>query len=217
MKHMLTIAGATVATFVVVLVGAYVAMPTIAPEVAAQADSLAAADTTSEGDPTIASNGSAAGADSLALAGADPARAAAGDSVALPRSDADVIAALRDSVRRLNQQLTEAHETTQTLQEEAESLQSQLAEATNQNVKANELSSALLKMERRELAALLKEVDMSVLARLYKEASRRSRTRLLQAIPPDRAARFVNEFVSKPETSAPSAAPAVSSPSPSSK
>lgn len=121
-----------------------------------------------------------------------------------------LVEALRDSVQTLTRRLQEAKTETMSAREEAKTLRKQLATAKDQSLKASELSSALLDMRRRELTALLKKVNMSVLEKLYKRASGRSRTRLLQSMAPKRAARFVNKVVEGEAAKSPSDAPPVS-------
>jgi DNA anti-recombination protein RmuC len=189
-KNASILAGAALATFAVAIVGAYFALPMVAPDMVAQhtADSTAA----SAADTTVAAApAEAAQADSL-LARSDSSQAA-------PSASA-VARALRDSLQTLKEQLRTTQENADALQKETETLRQQLATAKNERVKAEELSSALLKMERRELTALLEEVEMSVLRQLYREASGRSRTRLLQSMSPNRAAQFVNQLVQGPSS-----------------
>ena len=187
-KQALIAVGAALAAFAVALIGAYFAIPMVAPDVAAQArsaDSLATA-----AGSTLSSE--AEGATALAAAPADTSSAAPGTAAAA------VTKALRDSLQIVQQRLEEVQAATNTLRQEEQALREQLSEAEDARVQVDELGSALLKMEERELNALLKEVDMSVLKQLYREASGRARTRLLQAMSPARAARFVNQMVEGP-------------------
>jgi len=59
-----------------------------------------------------------------------------------------------------------------------------------------ELSATLTRIDDRQLAPILRELDMASLEVLYAESTGRNRTRLLQAMPAERAARFINERVS---------------------
>ena len=192
-KHALIALGAALAAFAVALTGAYFAMPMVAPEVAAQARAADSLATAAGSTPSTEAEGATALAASVP---ADTSSAAPGTAAA-----AAVTEMLRDSLRVVQQRLEEAQAATNTLRQEEQALREQLSAAEDARVKVNELGSALLKMEERELNALLKEVDMPVLKQLYQEASGRARTRLLQAMSPARAARFVNQMVEGPSSS----------------
>ena len=60
---------------------------------------------------------------------------------------------------------------------------------------ARELAAVMSKMEDKELRALVASLDGDVLRLLYREASSRNKTRLLQAIPPERAGEFVRGLI----------------------
>ena len=64
------------------------------------------------------------------------------------------------------------------------------------------MSGTLTKLEDKELEAVLAELDQAMLESLYVEASARNRKRLLQSIPPERAALLVKGLMN------PDAAPA---------
>lgn len=66
---------------------------------------------------------------------------------------------------------------------------------TDQAARARELSGVISKLEDPELRALVSNLDSEVLSVLYREASARNKTRLLQAIPPERAAEFVRGLI----------------------
>jgi septal ring factor EnvC (AmiA/AmiB activator) len=181
LKNTSIILGSALAAFAVAVVGALFVLPMVAPNAVSDlsADSTQAADST-------------------ALASASPADSLGGVSADSSRSRADsasTLAALRDSLSTLRDQLESTQATTTSLRSQTDSLRSALAAAETQQVQTEDLSSALLNMERRELAALLGKVEMDVLRTLYGEATGRSRTRLLQAMTPDRAAQFVNQMV----------------------
>lgn len=231
LKYGLMIAGATLAAFAVALVGAYLTLPELAPGVVtdASSDSLTASgpDTTVTKTAALEEAGSSEepGRTDTAASGASSSATAA--DTALAPSDSSTQAAagatLRDSLQALQDRLRQAKDEVDSLREEAkilrteaDSLRTQLSDARATQIKVDELSNALLDMERRELTALLKDVDMNALEQLYQQASGRSRTRLLQAMAPARAARFVNKVVENEksdETSSSSQAASQSAPS----
>ena len=60
---------------------------------------------------------------------------------------------------------------------------------------ARELATVVAKLEDAELRALVASLDADVLTLLYHEASARNKTRLLQAIPPEKAGSFVRSLI----------------------
>jgi hypothetical protein len=54
------------------------------------------------------------------------------------------------------------------------------------------------KLEDKQLGNILAGLDLGVVEQLYAEVSGRDRSRLLQNLPPDRAARFVKMLISGP-------------------
>jgi len=89
--------------------------------------------------------------------------------------------ALRDSLMLLRRKLDTA--------------QRKLADVTarqaDRRAEAQALSGTLSKMEDDELSAILQRLDLGVVEMLYAGSSARNRTRLLQALSAERAARFV--------------------------
>ncbi len=181
---------AIVALFAVGAVGTYFIMPVVAPERVAQArqylDSLdqAAADTarmviaiadTSAVPDTMAVPVTPV-ADSSAAASAGAGKAAGSAVAAAPASEAAASVAAAGPTPE--QQETE-----------------QVATEAKQREQARELSAVLTKMEDAELRALVAQLDPDVMGMLYSEASARNKTRLLQAIPPERAAAFVRSLI----------------------
>jgi hypothetical protein len=57
-------------------------------------------------------------------------------------------------------------------------------------------------LEDNEMKALVERLEPGVFRLIYEAASERNRTRLLQALPPDQAARFVREFLVGPQKQA---------------
>ncbi len=196
-KYGLLIAGAALGAFAVALLGAYLLMPSIAPERAGSAP------------------------DSLAASGRDTTRQASmpGDTTATPPRDTTAIQASRDSMRvatavvqRLRDSLTvvgQLQDSLRTLQaqlrateQEATTLQERVASLESREAKVGELKDALLGMSQRELATVLANVDMKVLRELYQRTSGRTRTQLLSAISAERTARFVNQVIGGDEAPA---------------
>ena len=196
-KYGLLIAGAALGAFAVALLGAYLLMPSIAPERAGSAP------------------------DSLATSGRDTTRQASmpGDTTATPPRDTTAIQASRDSMRvatavvqRLRDSLTvvgQLQDSLRTLQaqlrateQEATTLQERVASLESREAKVGELKDALLAMSQRELATVLANVDMKVLRELYRRTSGRTRTQLLSAISAERTARFVNQVIGGDEAPA---------------
>ena len=174
------LAGAVVlVAFAAGLAGTYVAMPMLAPDVVAAAQARA----------------DSSAADSLAAALPDSSAADSSATLGLPDAASSLVQTLKDSLQTFRGRLRRADEHAATLRQQAKTYRDQLATLEARRAQAGELSGSLTKMEERELSALLRQVNPRVLERLYMEATGRTRTRLLQAMPPSRAARFVNQLV----------------------
>jgi len=197
-KYGLLIAGAALGAFAVALLGAYLLMPSIAPETAGMStDSLDAAGQDTTRQASMPGNTTAMSSpDTTAMqASRDSTEKAIRDSMRMAsslverlRDSLTVVGRLQDSLRALKKQLRTAEQETETLQERIASLESREA-------KVGELKDALLGMGRRELATVLANVDMEVLKELYQRTSGRTRTQLLNAISAERTAQFVNQVV----------------------
>ncbi|MFB6278464.1 MAG: hypothetical protein ABEK75_03090 [Salinibacter sp.] len=222
------IAGAALGTALVGFLGAYFALPAIAPSIAPDDPSEEVAATDSTGGPTPSSDttgtvqaaagnqNSRAGGDTTAMQprqgdraqdGGEPSTDASATSTPDDSSSAGRIQALRDSIDALRRRLQETKATADTLRNETETLREKLAAAETERAKVDELSSALMDMRRRNLSNLLQGVDMSVLKKLYQETTGQARTNLLQAMAPDQAAQFVNQVVEKDGEPSPLVAP----------
>jgi hypothetical protein len=70
-----------------------------------------------------------------------------------------------------------------------------LAEQQAQTERARELAGVLVKLEDSELRAIIAHLDPDVLQSVYQQASARGKTKLLQSIPPEKAALFVRALV----------------------
>lgn len=62
-----------------------------------------------------------------------------------------------------------------------------------------ELTGTLSRLEDNELRSILERVDDATVARLYDEASGRNRTKIVRAMPADRAARLVQRMMGRPD------------------
>jgi len=192
LKYTLLLAGAALGTFVVALLGAYLLLPSIAPNaVGTTADSLSASgpDTTRQAAPAR---------DTTATQPASDSTDNRARLVQRLRDSLTVVGKLQDSVRTLRERL-------RTAQKDAASLRRRVASLESREAKVGELKNALLDMGQRELATVLANVDMPVLAELYRRTSGRSRTQLLRAMSAERTARFVNQVINDDTTRADSA------------
>lgn len=127
--------------------------------------------------------------------------------------------ALADSLARIRQQYDR-------LRSENEALRKRLQNATSSanarpaanKASATDLSTQLAKLNQKELKEILGQLDNASLEMLYAQASGRNRAKLLQAMPADRAARFVNKMTTgNPGTTATPARPVASTAQPASK
>lgn len=171
MRSVLFIALGAFAAFLTSLAGTYILMPMIAPGIV-EAERMSA---------------DSLSADRLAMA-ADSLRRADSLALALPT---DPIMS-DDSVAVLRQRLSAYEAQIGALQSEAEATKAQRA-------RASDLASTLIKLEDRDLARVLAQLDLDVLTMLYTEASDRDRTRLLGALEPSRTALFVRRVASAPQ------------------
>lgn len=188
LKHTLLLAGATLGTFVVALLGAYMLLPSIAPDaVGTAADSLSTAGPDTTRSPAVRDTSAArAAADSTA----EQARV-----VQRLRDSLTVVGRLQDSLRTLRKRL-------RATEQEASTLRARVSSLEGREAKVGELKNALMDMGQRELATVLANVDMRVLGELYQRTSGRSRTQLLRAMSAERTAQFVNQVIGAGEDTA---------------
>ncbi len=187
MKKAIIAVVAGLVAFVAGLAGSYFAMPSIAPSVVETA--LLSADSLAATPPP----------DSLALALPDSLLA---DTSALGASTQQaLVAALRDSLAEARQHVQRMEDERSALLERLDATRRGQATATKSPVAQGTieaLSTTLAKLEDKELAAILQQLDLNVLEMLYARASARTRPRLLRALPPDAAARFVRRLTGAP-------------------
>ena len=196
-KKALLAAGASLIAFAVGLIGAFFLLPMVAPDFA---DELLT--------PT---DSTAMPADSLRLADGDsltrnPARAlldslahdstAVLDSTLLQALEPDMVTLHEDSIAALRADLRDKMRAQEALEQELALMRSEVTDLRARKDDMTELSATLTRIDDRQLAPILRELDMASLKVLYAESTGRNRTRLLQAMPAERAARFINERVS---------------------
>ena len=203
MKKMFIIGGGLgLLSFVAGLAGLYLLMPSVDPvrveDTKLQLDSLglityrAADSIRAVRDSLHASDSLAAVGDSAALAEIAPGLSAAGAVDSLQR--------VIERIRRMEQEKS-------ALLTEVESLTARLQTLEERRVEAENLSATLAKVEDRQLGAILQSLDARALELIYLMSSSRNQARLLQALPPDRAASFIRSLVKLPP-GAPPAQPA---------
>lgn len=201
MKKVILLAVAGVLSFVAGTAGIYIAMPTIAPAVVdstrIRLDSLGLLPL----KPELEQVARPTDVQSIQF---DPstgeAESDSTDSLAtatLP-SVPTIEVPLGDSLRRTTDILNNLKTDKAALLAQIEELTKRLNKLETQQADAAELSVSLSKLEDRQLTGILTDLDLNVVEMLYLEASVRDRPRLLQNLPPDRAARFVKTLVKAP-------------------
>lgn len=207
MRTVLFIALGTLAAFLTGLAGTYFVLPMVAPEAVEtqrmRADSLARLDSLTQGFAVdladdLAQASSAPGADSLFAA--DTSFRALGTA----RSDSSVApqhsAALQDSLLALQRILAN-------YEARIRAFEAEIGAANTQRAQAGDLASTLIKLEDRELARVLSNLDLDVLEILYAESSARNRARLLGALDPARTAVFIRRATSSGSVPSPAPSP----------
>ncbi len=206
------------AAFVAGLAGVYFAMPALSPEMVGKAqvhrDSLAVVDSLAYLDSLgLSADGTYHPPDSLALTQSDSLAMTLPDSLADAGGTQDVSngaavvssdgasapsegeAVLQDSVMVLQQRVEGLLRGERVHLEQIAELQVQLEAQQAQNDKIQQLNSTLSRLEDRDLAVVVEQLDEAVLEVLYTQSSGRNRTRLLQAMSPQVAASFVQRLV----------------------
>lgn len=171
------------AFFLIGMIGMYAAIPHLVPQrvqqVQQQLDSLRQLP-----QATVLSDSLAP--DTLALLT---------DSLAATR---DTLQHLRDSLQSLHQQLASLQQLLQRMQDRLQQTQQQLAALKRRQIQTQELAATITRLEDDQRRALLSQLSAEILDMLYMETQGRSRTLLLQSLPPDQAARLVNRLIQKP-------------------
>lgn len=205
MKKALVFAAVGLLCFVVGTVGIYVAMPALSPErvdstrvrldrlglvLEAQTD-LVLPDASDARPPDSLPPGSIAteSADSFATADVAVARA----------TTQELVGALKDSLGASAEMIRALRADTSALGKRVEQLSAQIAAITDRNVEAATLSQSLVKLDGKQLGSILAGLELDVIELLYQKASARERTRLLESMGSDQAARFVRTLVKGPQ------------------
>lgn len=181
MKKSLMIVGVGLLAFTISLVGSYIAMPYIAPDIVAQSDAAAeeaASDSLDQRAKLMAL------IDSLET----------GDPNAL-FAERNTVRQLRDSIVTMHDSLGAVQSRTSTLQAQLDALQRRVESLEATQAKAADISETLTDLDLREMRAVLAPLDLTIYESLYAQTSGRNRTRLLQAMPPDKAAQLVDRIV----------------------
>lgn len=213
MKKAIILAVAGVLSFVVGTAGIYLAMPTIAPAVVdstrVRLDSLGLLPRLPEDDADRDPAGSSVDPlpfdTATTLASADSSDSLQARS--LPTGPI-IEFSMDDSLRHTTDLLNNLKANNAALTAKIEELTGRIDQMTSQKAETEELSKSLSKLEDRQLAGILADLDLSVVETLYLQSSGRDRSRLLQNLPPERAARFVKTLVKGPGSSSEVAAAA---------
>lgn len=96
-----------------------------------------------------------------------------------------------------------AEDRAEALQQRIDELERQLQSRENRREVAAAMASTLPKLDVNELMPILDGLDDRSLDDLYRAASSRNRTAILQALKPERASALVERFISEAETPAP--------------
>lgn len=205
MKKVIILSIAAILSFVLGTAGIYLAMPSLAPSVVDSTrmsiDSLAYLALASGDSAGPAAGGSQDGAirsDTLGTAdGAADVDSLRVDTSA-PISMASVESILSDSLRRTTRRVKRLERENTALTTQLDGMKQKFDAYSAKQVDTAELGKSLSKLEDKQLGNILAGLDLGVVEQLYAEVSGRDRSRLLQNMPPDRAARFVKMLVSGP-------------------
>ena len=106
-----------------------------------------------------------------------------------------LLAVLQDSIDGLQAQLQNKGTLLLQAQNAAADIQAELARVEGRQQQVAELAKTLSRLDLRELEPILQRISMKTLKQLYTTATGRSRQKLLQAMPTERAARFVDQVI----------------------
>ena len=102
----------------------------------------------------------------------------------------EVVSEGRAALAQNRQQVAEVR----ALSRENDALRNEVLDIKRQRAEATELSKTLVRLEDRELRQVLGELDLGTLEVLYGQVSLRNRIRLLQNMPPEKAASFIQQL-----------------------
>jgi len=213
MKKALLIAGIALASFLVGFVVLTFKMAAVAPERAEEArhfvDSLVAAKSVASTVDSLGASGTvntdSMQADSSGTNVADSERQRIAMAALEKASAEGLLPVLRDSLRRVTARLDALAAENQSLRQELDRIQNGATSQASPEEVAT-LTATLAKLDDKQLRPILQEVDAKVLEQLYRGASGRTQARLIQAMPTERAASFVQKLVQGSDSSALSSA-----------
>lgn len=202
MKKVIILSAAGLLSFALSTAGIYLAMPSIAPAVVHETsirldrlglvprngpDSLGSA---GNDEPMLEHDPAPIVADVKSdTSGTTEADRASSETTSV----SDVL--LKDSLRRATNIVSNLERNNAILLSTVDELEERLDSLQTRRVDASELNASLTKLEDKQLGNILVSLDLEVVEMLYMQASARERSRLLQHLPPDQAARFVRTLV----------------------
>jgi hypothetical protein len=205
MKKALIFTAVGLFCFVAGTVGIYVAMPALSPETVdstrVRLDSLGLIGQ-AETDHALPVSLDSLPSEPLPSGAAVPGSAEASDSSVLAGSRPaaqEIIETLSDSLRASARVIRALAADTSALGARAERLRAQVEALTAKDFEATALSQSLSKLDSKQLGSILAELELDIIELLYQKASARERTRLLEVMGPDQAARFVRTLVKGPQ------------------
>lgn len=221
MKKALLVSIVGIASFATSLVVGYLLLPSVAPGLVgtpAAADSVAAtpaeaiaeADTAFGSDALASDTTSGAGGTDPGVTGAGGTGAGGTDAAPLT---SDSLAALEAELRRVKEERDRLSAEIGGLRRDLETVREKLDALDQIKIRAESLSATLGKLDDRQLGPILAGIDLDVLEMIYARSSARNQTKLLQAMPPERAVRFIQHVVGG--SSAEGAGPAANASAPS--
>ena len=199
MKKVIFLVVAGILSFVIGTAGTYLAMPKIAPDVVDS--TLARLDSLGLSAPWPVAGPLDSGALAAAAVLPDSTLADADSSDTALVADADLPLheiSMEDSLRRtvsLNQHLKSEQAA---LTAQVDRLTERIDKLEGRQTEVAALAKTLSTVEERQLGNILADLDLDVVQMLYEQASGRDRSRLLQNLPPARAAQFVQAMVGRP-------------------
>ncbi|MEX2400067.1 MAG: hypothetical protein WD423_04795 [Rhodothermales bacterium] len=189
MKRAIILTAIGLLCFVLGIVGIYLAMPSLAPDrvdaTRARLDSLGLLQS---GDSTFVGE---------ALPDTLRPDSSAVDSIntTAPPTPQDIIQGLQDSISVSNNLIRDLQADTTELRGRLGELLAQVDELTEKDIEATELSQSVTKLDAKQLGNILAGLDLNTVQLLYEKASARDRTKLLESMNPEQAARFVSTLV----------------------
>lgn len=207
MKRAFILTGIGILCFVASTIGIYVAMPSLSPErvddTRARLDSLGLIvntqpDAATSVRPDTLLPNSADTTDAIASTDSTDSTTVT-DALPTPQ---EIIQTLKDSIYVSNNLIQNLKADTSALSTRMHQLLAQIDVLTTKDFEATELSQSLIKLDAKQLGNILAGLELDIIELLYQKASARDRTRLLESMSPDQAARFVRTLVKGPQPEA---------------